>query len=86
MYKTKIKIDGMSCNMCESHVNNSIRKKLDPKKVTSSHKSGKVNIITTDKVSESQINEALKDTGYKLISFEQEDYEEKGLFAKFFEK
>ena len=86
MFKTKVKIDGMSCNMCESHVNNAIRKKINPKKVTSSHKSGKVNIITKDEITESQVNEALKDTGYKLISFEQEDYQEKGLFAKLFGK
>ena len=87
MYKTKIKIDGMSCNMCESHVNNSIRKKLDPKKVTSSHKSGNVNIITNDKISKEQIIEALDNTGYKVISFEQEDFEEKkSIFNKLFGK
>ena len=38
MTKTVLKIDGMMCGMCESHVNDAIRKAFPVKKVTSSHK------------------------------------------------
>ncbi len=45
MYKTTVKIDGMMCSMCESHVNDAVRSKLKVKKVTSSHKKGETVII-----------------------------------------
>ena len=37
MFETTVKIDGMMCGMCEAHVNDAIRSKLNVKKVTSSH-------------------------------------------------
>ena len=37
MYETKVKIDGMMCGMCESHINDTIRKAVPVKKVSSSH-------------------------------------------------
>ena len=33
MTKTTLEVDGMMCGMCESHVNEAIRKALDVKKV-----------------------------------------------------
>ena len=36
MIKTTLKIDGMMCGMCESHMNDVIRKNFKIKKVTSS--------------------------------------------------
>ena len=35
MYKTTLKIDGMMCGMCESHINDTIRKAVPVKKVSS---------------------------------------------------
>ena len=40
MTKTTLEVDGMMCGMCESHVNEAIRKALDVKKVSSSHSKG----------------------------------------------
>ena len=40
MVKTILKIEGMLCGMCESHINAAIRKHFDVKKVKSSHKKG----------------------------------------------
>ena len=37
MIKTTVKVDGMMCGMCESHVNDAVRKAFQVKKVTSSH-------------------------------------------------
>ena len=40
MYQTTLKIDGMMCGMCESHINDTIRKAAAVKKVSSSHTKG----------------------------------------------
>lgn len=32
MYKTVVKVDGMMCGMCESHVNEAVRKAVQLKK------------------------------------------------------
>ena len=40
MIKTTLKIDGMMCGMCESHIKNAIRNKITVKKISSSHKKG----------------------------------------------
>ena len=40
MTKTTVHIDGMMCAMCESHVNDAVRRALPVKKVTSSHRTG----------------------------------------------
>ena len=37
MLKITLGIDGMMCGMCESHINDAIRRKFRVKKVTSSH-------------------------------------------------
>ena len=37
MIKTTVKVDGMMCGMCESHVNDAVRKVFQVDKVTSSH-------------------------------------------------
>ena len=40
MIKTTVKVDGMMCGMCESHVNDAVRKAFHVDKVTSSHSKG----------------------------------------------
>ena len=40
MQQYTLKIDGMMCGMCESHVNESIRNAFSVKKVTSSQAKG----------------------------------------------
>jgi len=43
----QLKIDGMMCGMCESHVNDAIRKAFPAvKKVTSSHGKGETVVIS----------------------------------------
>ena len=40
MLKITLGVDGMMCGMCESHVNDAVRKAFPVKKVTSSHATG----------------------------------------------
>ena len=37
MVKITLEVEGMACGMCESHVNDAVRKTFPVKKVTSSH-------------------------------------------------
>ena len=46
MKKITLKIDGMMCGMCESHVNDAIRRAFRVKKVSSSHAKGETIILT----------------------------------------
>ncbi len=82
MFRTIIKIDGMMCNMCESHVNNAIREKLsDIKKVSSSHKKGQTEIISKTAYTEEEIREILDSSGYKVIEVFSEPYKKRPFFS-----
>lgn len=83
MQKIILKIDGMMCGMCESHINDAIRKSFTIKKVTSSHSKNKTEIITVDDIDENELRKAIDATGYKVVSIEKVPYEKKGLFASF---
>ena len=40
MIETIVKVDGMMCGMCESHINDAIRRHFQVRKVSSSHSKG----------------------------------------------
>lgn len=81
MTKTTLKIDGMMCGMCESHVNDAIRQAFKVKKVNSSHSKSECVIISEEPLDEAKLQEVMEPTGYKLLSVETEPYEKKGLFG-----
>ena len=82
MTETTVKIDGMACGMCESHVNEAIRGGCRVKKVTSSHKKGETVIIMENGFDEAALRAALAPTGYRVLSVQTEPYEKKGLFGR----
>ena len=82
MFKTTVTIDGMMCSMCEAHINDAIRKKLEVKKVTSSHKKGETVIISKTAITREETEAALADSGYRVTGFICEPYEKKGLFGR----
>ena len=84
MIKITLNIDGMMCGMCESHINDVIRKNLAVKKVTSSHSKGKTEIIAENPIPEEELRKAISETGYTLVGMQSEPYEKKGfsLFHK----
>lgn len=81
MLKITLKIDGMMCGMCESHVNDAIRRAFPVKKVTSSHKKGETVILTETDISEQKLRDAVEATGYRVLAVSKESYEKKGLFG-----
>lgn len=84
MVKIIIQIDGMSCGMCEAHVNDIIRTKFKIKKVSSSHSKGITEIISENEISENELNVAFDNSGYKLLSVNTKPYEKRKfcLFGK----
>ena len=82
MIKTTVGIDGMMCGMCESHINDVVRKNFKVKKVTSSHVKALCEIISENEIDESKLKKAISDTGYSVSSFKTKPYEKKkGLFS-----
>ena len=77
MIKTTLKIAGMMCGMCESHINDTIRQGFKIKKVTSSHSKGTTEIISEDTLDEAAVKEAIGKTGYKVLEIKAEPYEKK---------
>ncbi|MDD4849971.1 MAG: ATPase P [Gemmiger sp.] len=83
MVKTTLKIDGMMCGMCESHVNDSIRKSFAVKKVTSNHSKGETVIVSEAPLAEDQLKSCTAAIGYTVRAITSEPYEKKGLFGWF---
>ena len=77
-----LKIDGMMCGMCESHINDVVRRSFPIKKVTSSHAKGETVILTENSIDETQLKTAIGETGYMVLSVEQVPYKKKGLFRR----
>ena len=82
MWKYTIQVDGMMCGMCESHVNDAVRKAFQVDKVTSSHSKGETVIISDGPVDEAKLKTAISATGYEVKGITSEPYEKKkGLFS-----
>ena len=81
MLKITVKVDGMMCEMCESHVNDAVRRAIPVKKVTSSHKKGETVIITEQDIDEAALRVAFEPTGYQVLSVASEPYQKKNLFG-----
>lgn len=77
MVKTVLKIDGMSCSMCEAHMNDVIRNNFKVSKVSSSAKDGETMIISDAELDIPWVKKQVKDIGYKVLSYSTEPYEKK---------
>lgn len=82
MVKMILKIDGMACGMCESHINDTIRRNFKVKKVTSSHSKGETEIIAERPLDEETLKKAIGNTGYTVLSVNTEPYVKKGFFRR----
>ena len=78
MLKVTMKIDGMSCGMCEAHINDAIRKVFSVKKVTSSHRKGITELLIQDAVDTQLLKHAVEEFGYKVLDIRCEPDERQG--------
>ncbi len=82
MVKTTVEIDGMMCGMCESHINDVIRRTFKVKKVVSDRGKGQATIISEEAPDPELLKKAIGDTGYTAGEVRTEAYEKKGLFGR----
>lgn len=83
MVQTTVKVGGMQCGMCESHVNDAVRRAFRVKKVTSSHAKGETVILSEEVIDGEQLRKVISGTGYDVGAISQAPYEKKGLFSGF---
>lgn len=81
MTETILKVDGMACAMCESHVNDTVRNKFSVQKVTSSHTKGETVILSEQPLDQQALRDAIAATGYTVTAMDAYPYEKKGLFS-----
>lgn len=81
MTQTIVKVDGMMCDMCESHINDAVRRAIDVKKVSSSHTKGETEIITEQPIDEQKVRDVIEATGYHVMGVSSKPYEKKGFFS-----
>ena len=78
MVKITLEVEGMACGMCESHVNDAVRRAFPVKKVTSSHRKGETEILSEASLEEARLREVIGATGYTVSSVRQEPWKRKG--------
>ncbi len=81
MVKTVLSMEGLVCDMCDAHMNDAIRQAFQVKKVTTSHSKGETVIISENEISRGDLEKAVSETGYRILSVKTEPYEKKGLFG-----
>ena len=81
MLQYTVAVEGMACSMCESHVNEAVRRALPVKKVTSSHTKGQTVILAEEELDEEALRRAISATGYRVLSLRSAPYQKKGLFS-----
>ena len=83
MVKTTLKIEGMSCAMCEAHIREAIRKAVPAaKKVSASRSKKEASFLTEEAVDAEALKAAVDATGYTCLGIESVPYEKKGLFGR----
>ena len=82
MWKYTIQVDGMMCGMCESHVNDAVRKAFPVKKVTSSRSKKETVVITEMELDQETLRAAISATGYGVGEIRRESCHKKGLFGR----
>ena len=82
MIKTTIRIEGMMCGMCESHICDAIRKGVpDAKKVKASRSKKEAAFLTEDQPDAEMIKSLIDATGYTCLGVESVPYVKRGLFG-----
>lgn len=81
MIETIVKVDGMMCGMCESHINDAVRSHFQVKKVSSSHSKGQTVIRSQEALDQAQLRQVIDATGYKVLDVVSRPVEKRGLLG-----
>ncbi len=77
MYQTTVHVEGMMCGMCESHINDAVRKALPVKKVESSRSKKQTVILSEEPLEAQAVLDAINATGYEASDAVCAPYEKK---------
>ena len=83
MIKTIIGVGGMSCQMCEAHINESIRSVVpDAKTIRANRKTRQVVIVSEGVIDKAALQQAIVSQGYDFLSYEYGPYESESFIVK----
>ena len=82
MIQYTIAVEGMTCSMCEAHINDAVRKAFPVKKVTSSRSKKETTVLTETELDEDALRAAISATGYEVGEIRKEPLAKKGLFGR----
>lgn len=82
MIEITLEVEGMRCGMCESHVNDSVRRACCVKKVTSSHSKNRTIVVAGDNADRQEIIDAITAQGYTVGNVSVKTYEKRVLFGR----
>ncbi len=68
MIKTTVRIFGMTCGMCEAHINDAVRAAFPVKKVSSSRKKGETVILSESPLDTDRLRQTITAAGYIMYS------------------
>lgn len=80
MWKYTIEVRGMMCAMCESHVNDAVRRALPVKSVRSSRAKNETVVLAEQALDEVALRAAITATGYEAGGITRQQAQ-KGLFG-----
>lgn len=86
MKEVTLQVDGMRCEMCESHVCDQLRKVEGVRKAKASHRKGIAKVTAEDSVDVESLSKAVEAQGYRVNGTTSAPYVKKGLFARLFGK
>ena len=82
MWRYTIHVDGMMCGMCESHVNDAVRKAFPVKRVASSRSKSETTVLAERELDEGALRAAVSAAGYEVGEIRKESWQKKGLFGR----
>ena len=77
MIKINIKVEGMMCGMCETHINDAVRRISEVKKVSSSRSDKETVIIAENDIPDDKIRAVIGALGYGVMGIERSAYVKK---------
>ena len=86
MIRTTVQVSGMTCGMCEAHVNNAVRSAFRVKKVSSSKARGETVIESETPLDHEKLRQVINNTGYLMLSASEEEMTKKSLIRSIWGK
>ena len=86
MIRTTVQVSGMTCGMCEAHVNNAVRSAFRVKKVSSSRARGETVIESETPLDHEKLRQVINNTGYLMLSASEEEMTKKSLIRSIWGK